>query len=189
MMAVAINSFCVPNKICIYGRPDGGSQSVTFTIQSAGEGWASVGVGKDMLGLGTGTSKGVIYVGWKSPGGDIKFSTRVPSGNLQPPMSTAQVAKVVPTDTSIPVPPWAKLVFSFSRPFLGPTSVIASNSTFIWAFSQYLPFKPDDLASNFVAHDPSTRGVFASDFTSASAAGPVPSVMLFVFLLYYKLFV
>ncbi|KAI8898315.1 hypothetical protein BC833DRAFT_590374 [Globomyces pollinis-pini] len=160
--SMAITTYCVPQKFCVYGEPnDSTGKNVTVTVHSASSGWVGFGVGASM-------AKAVIYVNWKNPEGNNVFSTRFSSGRKEPFFNaTAQIAGLVPLKTNVgPTPSWAKQSFSFTRPAISATSQFVPNATYIYAWSDTPPASLTDMKSSFSMHGGTDKGSFPADFTT-----------------------
>lgn len=104
--------------------------------------WAGVALGKNM-------DEADFYVGWKNSTGGIVLSRRVSNGHNMPTINYHQIAQVV--DLDIPVPQWAALAFSFSRPIISDNQIL-EDSKFIYAGSEKDPANKNRYDSSFSRH-------------------------------------
>ncbi|KAJ3258243.1 hypothetical protein HK103_003724 [Boothiomyces macroporosus] len=167
------NGICVGEQYCIYGENDK-QGNIIFTVHSALEGWAAIGTG-------TGMDNSAITVGWKNSNGGYTLSDRVSKDFVMPVPSGDVISKIVPL--RVPLPSWAALGFSFSKPIQNRDVTFTSSTSYIYAHCQTPPKSPDTANSDFSSHAANGAGVIGQfDFLSSNPSTvtrtiPIPTII------------
>ncbi|KAJ3275376.1 hypothetical protein HDV01_000668 [Terramyces sp. JEL0728] len=167
------NGICVGQQYCIYGENDN-QGNIIFTVHSALEGWAAIGTGSGM-------TDGAITVGWKNSNGGYTISDRVSKDFVMPVASGEILSKIVPL--RVPMPSWAALGFSFSKPIQNKDGTFTSTTSYIYAHCQVPPRNIDSPKSDFSSHASNGAGVIGQfDFLSSTPSTitktiPIPTVV------------
>ena len=111
---------------------------VFFTVHSSLPGWAAIGFGQQMAGS-------TMVAGWKDGNDSVIITTLDGKGHALPQVSSNQIAQIAsaPAFSRAPIPPWAKLSFTFAIPA---PSIPSSNNDFIWAIGSTVPAPPSQLS-------------------------------------------
>ncbi|KAJ3319959.1 hypothetical protein HDV06_005777 [Boothiomyces sp. JEL0866] len=167
------NGICVGEQYCIYGENDK-QGNIIFTVHSALEGWAAIGTGKGM-------DDSAITIGWKNSNGGYTISDRVSKDFVMPTASGEVLSKLVPL--KIPLPSWAAIGFSFSKPIQNKDVTFTPSTSYIYAHCQTPPNNPDSPNSDFSSHASNGAGLIGQfDFLSSNPSTvtrtiPIPTII------------